>query len=104
MSTNLIAPQTDGVWPLTIKDPNGNIVIDATVTATVYGPNGVVATNVSMPYSGAAGIYNLAIAAAWSDNSGVAVVGTYKVVYTATRSGTKLTDHFTYIVQFGDEP
>ena len=89
-----IPPQTDAEVRITLKDRVGAVVTDATVTAKVYNPSGVLVTTANMSHTGS-GIYLLSFDKAWSTSGTDAVIGQFILDVKAIRpSGTQRTQRY----------
>lgn len=100
-----LTPNTSGVLSVTVEE-GGVLRDDATVTATVYPPQGraALATNVAMPATGGGtGIYTLAVDADWSVSAGKYIEGEYIADVLAVRGLLQAMSRIRYTVRFTDD-
>lgn len=97
-----IEPKTNGTFALTVATNAGVAITTATVTATIYQPNGAVAaSNVSCAHQGA-GVYNLNIQPSWSTEAATntAIEGLFVAEVKAVYSENQRVRRLPYRVQF----
>lgn len=102
-SLDPLEPQTDGTFTVTVEVA-GVLRDDATVTASVYNPRGVLVANAIAltPVGSSTGKYNLAWLGTWTESSGRAIPGEYLVEVITNRIGVRRTRRFRQPIQFTD--